>query len=466
MPTLILPDTFLALLTPFASCFHAPSAANFRVLVAGWIHCLGRHTVTAVVLAAGAVGERHVSVFHRFFARAQWSLDQVGRVLLTLALPWLPDGAPLLLLGDDTLARKGGKCIALGSMHHDPLLSTVKKPVFRFGHLWVVLALWVPLPMGRSQGFALPILVRLYVGAKRGGHADAPSRPTGGKRRRAADAAYPKEPRPTRLALAKEMVALLAQWAPDRSLYFICDSAYAARTTLEDRPPRVHVISRLRLDAALWTPPPPHRPGRKGRPRKRGRRLPTPKAVAAQCRKWQQMPVTLYGRVVCVQYCQYTALWYQALRDQPVRIVVVRDPHGQRKDEAFFCTDLTVSVAGILESYARRWILEVTFFESKQFLGFEDPQNQSKRAVERTAPMAFVVYDLVLLWYAARPAPRDGIAWVVRPWYRHKTTPSFPDMLTALRRDGWARYVSAVPSPAQGPQNPYTSWPDAVFATA
>ena len=48
-----------------------------------------------------------------------------------------------------------------------------------------------------------------------------------------------------------------------------------------------------------------------------------------------------------------TALWYGALRDQPVRIVIVRDPSGRRRDEAFFCTDLTVDPAFILEGYAR-----------------------------------------------------------------------------------------------------------------
>jgi hypothetical protein len=465
MPALILPDTFLALLTAFTPCFHAPSAAKFTVLVAGWVHCLGRHTITAVVLAAGAMDTAHISTFHRFFARAQWRLDAVGQMLFTLAVRWIPADQPLYLLGDDTLARKGGKCIALGSMHHDPLRSTGKKPFFAFGHLWVVLALWVPLPVGRPQGFALPILVRLYVGAKRGGTADAVSRPTTGQRRRAADTAYPPEPRPTRLALLKDMVARVAQWAPDRQLYFVCDSAYAARTTLEERPPHVHVISRLRLDAALWTLPPPRRRGQKGRPRKRGRRLPTPKVVAAQCRRWRTLRVTLYGRVVTVQYVAYTALWYQALRDQPLHLVVVRDPSGQRKDEAFFCTDVTMSVACILEAYARRWTLEVTFFESKQFLGFEDAQNQAKAAVERTAPLAFVVYDLVLLWYAARPTPTEP-AWVVRPWYRHKATASFLDMLTALRREGWARYVSAAPGATPRGQNAGTPWPDAVFATA
>src|SRR5438128_861915 len=124
MPEIILPDSFAVLLTAFAPCFHAPSYRNFRFLVAGWIHCLGRRTVTAVALAAGVVGERHISVLHRFFGRAGWGLDALGHVLFTLALAWLPANAVLFVLIDDTLARKHGKCISLASRHHDPLLSS------------------------------------------------------------------------------------------------------------------------------------------------------------------------------------------------------------------------------------------------------------------------------------------------------------------------------------------------------
>src|SRR6266571_6264069 len=182
MHHVIVPDTFVVLLTALGSCFTTPSAANFQLVIAGWVHCLGRRTITAVALASGAVGTRHVSAFHRFFARARWDLDALGRVLFTLAVAWIPTDQPLYVLVDDTLARKSGKCIALGSMHHDTLLSTGRKPFFHFGHVWVVLALWVPLPMGGSRGFALPLLFRLYVGAKPGGKADAPSRPGSGKR--------------------------------------------------------------------------------------------------------------------------------------------------------------------------------------------------------------------------------------------------------------------------------------------
>ena len=128
MSDLILPPMLAVLLTAFTPCFQARSVVVFQWLVLGWIQCQGRRTLTDVALASGAVGERHISVFHRFFSRASWTLDALGRVVFTLALTWLPADQPLVVLGDDTLARKGGKSIALASMHHDPLLSSARKP--------------------------------------------------------------------------------------------------------------------------------------------------------------------------------------------------------------------------------------------------------------------------------------------------------------------------------------------------
>src|SRR5229473_1567438 len=133
MSDLMLPPTLAVLLAAFTPCFQARSVVVFQWLILGWMQCQGRRTLTE------------------------------------LALQWLPGDQPLVVLGDDTLARKGGKSIALASMHHDPLLSSARKPFASFGHVWVVLALWVPLPPGGGRGFALPLLFRLYVGAKRGG---------------------------------------------------------------------------------------------------------------------------------------------------------------------------------------------------------------------------------------------------------------------------------------------------------
>src|SRR3954462_3746475 len=466
MPEMILPSGMVGLLAAFESCFHAPTYRVFQLVLAGWVHCLGRRTITAVALASGGVGARHISVFHRFFSRATWSLDAVGQVVFWLALAWIPAEQPLHVLIDDTLARKTGKGISLATMHHDPLLSSARKPFCSFGHVWVVLALWVPLPMGAARGFALPLLFRLYVGAKRGGTKDAPGRPRRGTRLQAAERAHAAHPRPTKLALARELLALVAGWADGRTVYAVVDSAYAARPLLEGRPANVEILSRLRPDAALWARPGRRRPGQRGRPRRKGHRLPAPKAMAATRRRWDPLPVTLYGRQVTPLVFGCTALWCGALRDQPVRIVIVRDPSGRRRDEAFFCTDLTATHAFVLEGYARRWTIEVAFHDQKQFLGFEDPQNQTPKAVARTAPMARIVYDLVLLWYAPRLQQGHAAVWLVRPWYRSKSAPSFLDMLTAARQDPWRLLFSDPPSPTPVTHNSTPSWANDLLATA
>ena len=168
-------------------------------------------------------------------------------------------------------------------------------------------------------------------------------------------------------------------------------------------------------------------------------------ASRAQRGTWHRLRVTLYGRAVTPLVFTGTALWYSALRAQPVRYVVVRDPAGRRRDEAFFCTDRSVGAGFILTTYAKRWTLEVAFFEMKHSLGFEDPQNQTAQAARRTAPFAGLVHALIVLWAAQRVQDGAAPVWPERPWYRRKAAPSFPDLLAAVRQ---ASATQLVPPPA------------------
>ena len=204
----------------------------------------------------------------------------------------------------------------------------------------------------------------------------------------------------------------MARWAGQRTVYLVVDGAYAGRAVLEDRPPNVQVVSRLRWDAALYTCPLPRRPGQEGRPRRRGDRLPALQQLTARRRRWTALPLVLYGRAVRPRIATFTALWYGALRTQPVRIVVVRHPSGRRRDEACFCTDLGRDAAFLLQTYAHRWTLEVTFYASKRHLGFGQAQTQTPTAVQRTVPFAGPAYSLVLLWAAAHVQQGGTLSWV------------------------------------------------------
>lgn len=117
-------------------------------------------------------GLKHHSAFHRVFAAAQWSLDELGLAVFGLILPWLDDGL-IMLAVDDTLARKRGRKVYGVGMHHDPLLSTRRTAVMNRGDSWVVLGVIVRFPFCAEKYFCLPILFRLYVNkqtvAKKGG---------------------------------------------------------------------------------------------------------------------------------------------------------------------------------------------------------------------------------------------------------------------------------------------------------
>ena len=122
----------------------------------------------------------------------------------------------------------------------------------------------------------------------------------------------------------------------------------------------------------------------------------------------------------------------------------------------FFTTDLSMKPTEVLETIARRWSLEVAFRDAKQSLGFEEPQSRTRKAVERTAPIAFVLYSLTTLWYAEHGEALREKWFVKRPWYRRKRSASFADMLATLRQASWAEANSI--DPARRPGSRKKAW--------
>lgn len=417
MSGVLLAPSLLPLVEALAGCFTAPSFVTFQHILAGWIMCLDRHTVTGVLRASGAVGKKHHTSFHRFFRQARWNLDSVGLCLLRLAVRLLPADEHVALAVDDTLGRHTGKHIRAASMHHDPLLSTRTKAVFHWGHVWVVLAVVVRVPLW-NKTFALPILARLYRAEK----------------------LCKKERRPFRkkTELAAEMIAVAAAALPARKIRVVGDNAYANRSVVRGRPGNVDFIGRARPDAALYAPPCPQR---RGRPRVKGERVPSPAQRARSTEGWRRVKVRVYGRTVRVQVKVFNALWYSVGHGRLMRFAIIRDWPGHKEDDVLCSTDTTLSAEQIIEAYCLRWSLEVTFHEAKGRLGFEDPQNRTERAVERTAPMALVTYTLVVAWYLTNGHRSRAARLLQMPWYT-KTVPAFSDMLATLRRESWSQRIS------------------------
>jgi DDE superfamily endonuclease len=457
-----LTPTFRGLLQHFRPVFTAPSFRLFVLIVTGWALSCRHRYITECIFTAGQVGIGHWSCYHRFFSHYAWSLDDLCQALAQLLIErFAPDG-PILLAGDDTLCRKRGLGLFGAGMHHDPLFSSKALKVFSWGHDWVVLALLVRLPRwAPTKVFALPLAFRLYVnhqGLAKGKKA----KQTRKKRARDSGAAQPspqkKKWRPTnpnhrtRPQLLVEMLQRVAGWFPQRQLVVCVDTGYAGKSVLQKLPANVDLISQVHPQGVLYAPPPPPT-GQRGRRRKKGERLPDLQGWADDTASpWQQLVFDQYGLHATLQIKVQQALYYTAGKDRLLTIILTRDLTGKRPDHRFYCTRLDWSAREVLSAYASRWALEVTFEGAKQVLGLEDPANRLPQAVRRTAPVALVLYSLIVLWFDT-----VGYQWVRfphRPWYRRKREPSFQDMVTTLRRKSWEEKLAEVVSPS----GPHGKW--------
>lgn len=415
---------FIKLLQALAPNMTAPTFESFVTVVTGWVFS-GRGTITRSILAAGGLATKHFSSYHRLFSAARWSLDALGLAIFALIEPWF--GETVMLGVDDTLARKRGLKIYGAGMHHDPLRSTRSLPVVSWGLSYVSLGVIVRFPFRPDHSYYLPLLSRLYQNKK-----------AAAKSRRA----YRSRPE-----LAVELLHLLCNHWKSRRFHVVADSAYGGQSVLCNLPENCDITSRLLPTARLYGPPPTPPKGRTGRPRKRGDRLPSPAAMLeGRCRR---VTLDIYGRSQKARVADCVARVYAA-PDRPLRVVATEAIGGGRGVEVFYSTCADATAEQVIGQYASRWSIEVAYRDVKQSLGFEQPQGWCRKTVERTAPMAMLIYSLVIIWFA-----REGHRhWqpADHAWYATKREPSFADMLAELKRRSVRRYVLSLPLDALGPQ--------------
>jgi hypothetical protein len=341
---------------------------------------------------------------HRFFAKATWSIDAVGLIVLDLVLTHLVNADAVIVLAvDDTAHRRRGKKVHGASWIHDG--SAPSRNKLAFGHRWVVVGVVVALPF-MTRPVCLPVACRRWQGKGAASTVD----------------------------LAAQMVATIAARLPGRTIHVVADAAYHGKQ-LTDLPCQVTWTTRLPRNAALYGPA-PEKTGKPGRPRLKGAKLGKPAEVAAGL-LWRAVSVARYGRVQTVQTAVIDCLWYGTFGPLPVRMICVRDRDDPKAPMlALVTTDLTSTVADLVQRYAQRWAIEVTFFDCRQTLGVGQARNRVPLAVERTWALGMYVYSLVILWYAMSGHRPEIVTErrVSAPWYLSKTDPSFADMLTALRR--------------------------------
>jgi len=401
-----------ALLAGASPVFSAPSARIFVDLVTGWVLAPGRRTVTRMILAADPEGRRAHDAYHRFVRAGRWSLARLWRVLAATAVTTLcPDGAVLALDVDDTLFHRNGRRVAGAGWFRDPVRSGGGRVARSFGLNLVVVTLRITPPWA-GPPIGLPINARLH---RKGG--------------------------PTQPEHARDMLTEIAAWFPTRSFTVAADGAYSSLLGADLA--RTRVYTRMRRNAALFAPAPPPT-GRRGRPRTRGDRLPTPVQLAEGVDVWTTVTTDLRGRSTDMEVWSRPVLWYRVAGQALLLLVIVRDPAGQEADTYLVTDDLQASPGAVISTYSGRWSIEVTFRDTKQDLGGQDPQSWKHHGPERAAALSLWLHAAIWLWYI--PTYGATATWTPRPWYPGKRTPSFHDALAALRRILWRQRITTLSS--------------------
>jgi len=352
--------------------------------------------------------------------RAVWR-DRVGtrRLFDLLVATFVPRG-PVLLGVDDTIERRRGKRISAKGIYRDPVRSSKSFFVKTSGLRWLSLMLLAPITWA-GRVWALPFLTVLAPSARY-------CRERGLRHKKLTD-------------WARQVALQARRWLPDREIVLVGDSSFAALDLLASLVRQGLIcVTRLRLDAALYEPAPPRRPGAKGRPRKKGARLPTLAQVLADPdAAWQTLRISgWYGTPERrLEVCSQTAVWFHSgLPLVPIRWVLLRDPQGEFDPQALLCTDPARTPSQIISWFVQRWPVEVTFREARDHLGVETQRQWSDRAIARTTPCLLALFSLTAL-LGNQLNPRARLAAAAAAWYR-KTQPTFADTLAAVRKEIWA----------------------------
>jgi hypothetical protein len=398
----IITSTWDTMIQHFFPIFTVPTTDVFLNLITGWVLCTARHTITGILPFADPSGQKAHDAYHRFFPDASWTMSKLWRLSTILLVRVFYPTAVIPTDLDDTLFHRNGRKVNGAGWWRDAVRSTGTNIVHAWGLNLVVLTLRINPPWG-GEPLGLPINMRLH--RKNG---------------------------PTLIELAGQMLTEVALWLPQRRFLCSADGFYASLAGQEIA--NTHIISRMRRDANIYDLLGEKRTKTRGRPRKKGKKLPAPEQMAKRihnfrlvktCERGKQRKRLVYTRKV-VRY---------RVSHKPVLLVISRDPTGKEKDDFFFTTDTTLTAAEVIGGFAGRWSIEDTFKNTKQLIGGQEPQTWKRKGPERAAALSLWMYSAVWLWYLQQKSKQRYFS--VQPWYPDKSAPSFADALSCLRRVLW-----------------------------
>ena len=423
MPTLPERGTaneFLTVILPYASLFCKRVFGHVQLLLTGAILTPGKRTISSVLRIMGQGSTKAFHKYHRVLSQVEWSTLQTSRLLLNQLVSVFIGLGPIVVGIDETIERRWGAQIKARGIYRDAVRSTHQQVVKCSGLRWVSVMLLCSIPWA-GRVWALPFLTAL-----------APSE------------AYDKDKARAHKTLtdrARQLLLVVKRWLPDRQVIGVGDGSYAVIDLLLALQGQVSLISRLRLDAALYGPVPPRPTGQRGRNRVKGDRLPNLQALADDPKTvWQSVRVADWygGQSQAVEYITGTALWYRGgKKPVAIRWVVVR---LEGKLTGLVSNDQTLPGEQLIGYFVRRWSMETTFGLVRAHLGrsgvpVETQRQWSDRAIGRTTPILMGLFSVVSL--VANSLQAGGLLRSqVSGWYVKKQF-TFSDALAGVRRHLW-----------------------------
>jgi hypothetical protein len=410
----------LPVLALFQGAFSGPVFARAQLLAVAAILTTGRRTVCNLLRTVGHLSQGAASSYHRVLSEAHWSGLQLAHLLLAFLIQRFYPSGTILMVGDDTVTEHPGKRVFGKARHRDAVRSSHSYTAFRWGHKWVTLALLVRFPFCR-RSWALPVLSVLYRS------------PQDNKNR--------GRPHKTPAQLMQLLLRIVLRWFPDRQFSFAGDSGFGSHEMAhgtQRHEGRLSVISKFPAGANLYAPAPVY--CGKGRPPRKGGKMPSPNQVVADGAKRTQLNVSWYGGGRRdVEVVSEVGWWYKSgVGLVPLRWVYVHDKSGTHRDDYLYSTDVSLSAEQIIERYTQRWNIETTFEELRAWLGLETTQGWCEKTVRRAEPMLFGLYSVVALLYEQLPEEmrqQVGIDW------EGKQTVTFSDAISVVRRWLWTDWV-------------------------
>lgn len=413
-----MPSDLMKFVIAFAGLFSKPVFERVKVLLMGAILSPHSRTVTNALRVMGLSREKHFQNYHRVLSRAVWSSLAGSRILLKLLIKAFITGAELVIGFDDTIERRRGQKIKAKGIYRDALRSSHSFFVKTSGLRWLSFMLLTEVPFA-ARVWALPFLTILCP-SERYHHE------RGIRHRKLTDR-------------ARQAILTIKRWCPNFDLVFVGDSSFAVLDLLTGVKDQATVVSRLRLDAALYKRAAAKKPGQMGRPRKKGIRLPTLQSIIDDPKtRWKRIIIKRWygeeGREI--EIVSGKCVWYHVGKEAvPIRWVIIRDPLGKFETQALLCTNREASPRRIVEWFIKRWQVEVTFEETRRHLGIETNRQWSDKAIQRTTPCLMGMFSLVTM--VAEELSKQGKLKMRQAVWYHKQVATFSDAIGCVRQQIW-----------------------------